>query len=143
MRFEHGEHNESLCDYLLVSPVKYNDWVVTTAFYACIHFVEHKLFPASYKGRDFQSFNEYCDFQHNENDSKLSRHALKADLVNKYIPAVSHQYRQLKDACMNSRYTDYNVTDNKATSCNQIMKVIKSKCTPAIVETPAQAAINR
>jgi len=128
MRFEHGEHNEELCDHLLGLEKRFNDWVVTTAFYACIHFVESKLFPLTNGDKDFESFNAYCDFQHNENNSKLSKHALKAQLVKIYLPAINTQYRMLKDACMNSRYTDYQVSDNKAQSCRDTMKVIKRNC---------------
>ncbi|SES00293.1 hypothetical protein [Pedobacter rhizosphaerae] len=128
MALDHGLHNEELCDHLQTLDGKYNDWVVTTAFYACIHFVEHKLFPLKQKEKEFQTFDSYCDFQHNENDSNLSKHSLKSELVGKYIPAIKYQYRQLKDACMNSRYTEYKVTGNKAQSCSGIMKVIKRHC---------------
>ena len=43
MKLAHGQHNEMLSDHLLMlENGKYNDWTVTTAFYACIHFVDHK-----------------------------------------------------------------------------------------------------
>ncbi|TDS11747.1 hypothetical protein [Sphingobacterium paludis] len=129
MRFEHGEHNESLCDHLLTNtPGKFNDWVVTTAFYACIHFVEHKIFPSTIDSEDFENFENYCDVQHNKVKNPLSKHALKAELVKKRIPSISSQYRWLKEACMNSRYTNYSVSDEKARNSNLIMKKIKEAC---------------
>jgi len=83
MRLEHGEHNEGLCDHLLTfDNGKYNDWVVTTAFYACIHFVEHKLFPCQLGGLNYDNFDEYCGYQHNEQYNNLSKHSLKERLVN-------------------------------------------------------------
>jgi hypothetical protein len=130
MRLKHGEHNENLCDYLLTldTEVKYNDWVVTTAFYASIHFVEHKIFPSKVDGNEYQTFNEYCDFEHNKQNNKNSKHSLKSKLVGKRIPGINGQYRWLMDACMNSRYSDYRVSDEKARTSNQIMKVIKQCC---------------
>lgn len=129
MRFEHGEHNESLSDHLLENtPGKFNDWVVTTSFYACIHFVEHKLFPSKIDGDEFKCFEDYCDHQHNKIKNSLSKHSLKAALVKKRIPGINSQYRWLKEACMNSRYTQYKVSDEKAKTSNQIMKIIKGAC---------------
>lgn len=129
MRFEHGEHNEALCDHLLINtPGKFNDWVVTTAFYACIHFVEHKVFPTKIDSDTFECFDDYCDHQHNKMKSSLSKHSLKADLVKKRIPAVNAQYRWLKESCMNSRYTNYKVSDDKAKNSNRLMKIIKEAC---------------
>lgn len=129
MKFEHGEHNEKLCNHLLEqTPGTFNDWVVTTAFYACIHFVEHKIFPSKIDDEDFDCFEDYCDHQHNKVKNSMSKHSLKADLVKKRIPGVSSQYRWLKEACMNSRYTNYIVSDDKAKSSNIIMKKIKEAC---------------
>lgn len=129
MKFEHGEHNEGLSDILLNYQDKpYNDWVVTTSFYACIQFVEHKIFPREIDGEQYDNFNEYCDYQHNVLKNRTSKHDLKTQLVKKFIPAVHAQYRHLKDLCFNSRYNNYIVSDNKATSANITMKVIKRNC---------------
>ncbi|WP_256004901.1 hypothetical protein [Pedobacter deserti] len=129
MRLEHGEHNESLSDFLLSHENgRYNDWVVTTAFYACIHFVEHKIFPCKVDGIDHGTFEEYCDYEHNEQNNHNSKHGLKANLVKSRIPGINRQYRFLMDACMNSRYNDYHVSNAKAKTCNDTMKVIKKSC---------------
>lgn len=129
MRLEHGEHNESLSDFLLTHDGgKYNDWVVTTAFYACIHFVEHKIFPCKVDGIDHDTFEEYCDYEHNEQNNSISKHGLKAHLVKTRIPGINRHYRFLMDTCMNSRYNDYKISNNKAKTCNDTMKVIKKSC---------------
>lgn len=47
-RFQHGEHNEEVCDLLALNQ-KFSDWTITTAFYAALHFVSYKIFPFSYK----------------------------------------------------------------------------------------------
>lgn len=115
MRLKHGEHNESLSNHLLtLNNGQYNDWVVTTAFYACIHFVEYKIFPCYLDSITYETFEEYCNYEYNEQSNNLSKHKLKQELVKKMLPGAKCQYRFLKDACMNSRYNDYRVTTNKA-----------------------------
>lgn len=47
-KFLHGQHNEEVCDLLLLQK-KYPDWVITTAFYAALHFVSYKIFPFNHK----------------------------------------------------------------------------------------------
>jgi len=128
MRKTHGEHNEILSDYLLnFENGKFNDWVITTAFYACIHFVEHKLFPCKMDGVNYETFEDYCTYKYNAYNNR-SKHFLKSELVKYRIPAIDHQYRFLKDTCMNVRYYEFRVTNNKAKTCNEIMKVIKMLC---------------
>ena len=43
MKQEHAKHNEDACHYLNQSG-KYNDWVITTAFYSAMHYVQYELF---------------------------------------------------------------------------------------------------
>jgi hypothetical protein len=45
--FAHGEHNEKACDLLALNQ-GFPDWVITTAFYASLHFVTSKIFPFDY-----------------------------------------------------------------------------------------------
>lgn len=129
MKLAHGEHNEELCNHLLNETAgRFNDWVVTTAFYACIHFVEFKIFPCKIDHIDFDNFEDYCNYQHNHKSNPLSKHSLKVNLVSQKIPAISLQYRWLKDACNNSRYTNYSVSDEKARHSHLIMQKIKEAC---------------
>ena len=60
MKKEHAEHNESACDYLLQSG-KYNDWVVTTAFYSAMQYLHNELFPLEYNNAEYSNFNSYYD----------------------------------------------------------------------------------
>jgi len=101
MRLEHGEHNEELCDFLFGKmDGKLNDWVVTTAFYACIHFAEHALFPARIGGRGGADFNAYCKYMHEERGSRTSKHSLKAELVGRMATGTKERYKWLKNTCM-------------------------------------------
>ena len=129
MRLQQAEHNERLSDHLLkLEEGSYHDWVVTTSFYACIHFVEHKIFPCSVDGIYFSTFGDYCYFKHRIQRTMASRHLLKAKLLDRIIPELSSRYRFLMDACMNSRYHNYRVSFVKAKSCNDRMKIIKYAC---------------
>lgn len=129
MRLQHGEHNENLSDHLSsYDHGRYNDWVITTAFYACIHFVEHKIFPCHIKGISYADFDEYCDYEQNKQYNKATKHSLKTQLVKLRIPGILAQYRFLKDVCMNARYTDYRVSNHKAKTCYDMMKIIKRNC---------------
>lgn len=129
MRLKHGEHNESLCNIIQGLPnSEYNDWVVTTAFYACIHFVEHKLFPLTINNTTYKNFNSYYrSFFVNTNNS-ISKHEAKIELVEIYLTNVSSNYRWLFDACMNARYKDYIVSDMVANISAQTMVLIKKAC---------------
>jgi len=57
-RRKHAIHNEQVCDYLLASN-EFHDWVVTTAFYAALHFVQSDIFPLTYKKNKYLSLNTF------------------------------------------------------------------------------------
>ena len=131
MRLQHAEHNEKLC--LLIkalpqSPENYNDWVVTTAFYTCIHLVEHKLFPLEINGFNYKKFNNYYHSFYVNTNNSLSKHEAKIVLVETYLSNVSSNYRWLFDACMNARYINYIVPNTIATIAVQTMEIIKKAC---------------
>jgi len=128
MRLRHGEHNEELCAHLMGDvPGRFNDWAVTAAFYACIHFVEHALFPRAMEGRHFADFEEYCRYRLKKGDRR-SRHILKADLVAEVMPDVRERYGRLKDTCMHARYKDYRTSEKKARAAQRAMLEIKRAC---------------
>ena len=128
MRLQHAEHNEKLCRIIQALPDDYNDWVVTTAFYSCIHFVEHKLFPLTINGTTYKNFNSYYRAFFVNTNNSLSKHEAKIELVETYLVTVSSNYRWLFDACMNARYRNYIVSDMHATIAVQTMTLIKKAC---------------
>jgi hypothetical protein len=129
MRLKHAEHNEELCKIIKALPGnKYNDWVVTTAFYSCIHFVEHKLFPLTLNGNIYKNFNSYYHAFYVNTHNSLSKHEAKIELVDAYLTKVSSNYRWLFDACMNARYKNYMVTDSIANIAEQTMDIVKKAC---------------
>ena len=71
-RFDHGEHNEAACDFLETKK-EFSDWIITTAFYASLQFVTHKIFPfdASSIGGGKTRINTVEDFQNYQSPSLL------------------------------------------------------------------------
>lgn len=109
MRKQHAEHNEKACDYLLNSP-DYYDWVVTTAFYSALHFVQHEIFPLSEGGKNYNNIDEYKTLTR----SKDSKHNLTIKLVRRHISGAYPLYKWLHDSCMTARYKRYNTSLSSA-----------------------------
>lgn len=56
----HGEHNKCACDELIKGK-KYFDWIVTTAFYSSIHYIDSKIFPYIHNKKTFRSTLSHYD----------------------------------------------------------------------------------
>ena len=125
MRKEHGNHNLDLCKVIL-DDAEYNDWVVTTAFYSAVHFVEHALFPLIENNVEYKTFNEYWQIKYAHRH--ISKHDCKKRLVKQYIPSVKTQYRELCDDCFNSRYNNYHVSDYNAAQAFKKAQAIRTAC---------------
>lgn len=127
MRKQHAEHNEKLC-HILIAHTGFNDWVVTTAFYSSIHFVEHKLFPLQEGGITYANFNDYFSKTIVAKGKGLNKHTVKKILVKKYLKPVNGQYKRLFDACMNARYSNYMVSDPVANLASKDLSDVKAAC---------------
>lgn len=128
----HAIHNKAVCEYLS-KELEHSDWVITTAFYSAIHFVEHKIFPIrglQSKGitYDFTSFNGYYDFYSSNKEGKISQHKARADLVEAYLPEIAPQFNELKDLCHNARYVDYEFDDDVAQKAKESLEKIEKYC---------------
>ncbi|MEO8760151.1 MAG: hypothetical protein ABI388_03485 [Bacteroidia bacterium] len=103
---DHGKHNKSVCDKLhLQDEFKCNDWVITTAFYSAIHYLDHALFP--YKHSDGSMFNDINDAH--KVIRKQSKHQTREYLVNQKINHHAVDYNFLMSECWNARYSNYDV----------------------------------
>jgi hypothetical protein len=129
MRLQHAKHNEDLCLIIQALPDNYNDWVVTTAFYSCIHYVEHKLFPLELNSINYQNFNQYYYAFFIATNNSTNKHEAKIELVETYLVSVSSNYRWLYDACMNARYKNYMLSNMIASIAVQTMELVKNACT--------------
>lgn len=117
-------HNEEACNYLHSSN-KFNDWVITTAFYSALHFVQYEIFPLNINKTTFEDLNQY--YNNTIKSKPLSKHTTTIHLVNSKIPKASPYYRWLHDACMNARYMNFNVSYSKANKAKQYLSLIKNE----------------
>ncbi|MES2387731.1 MAG: hypothetical protein V4543_06995 [Bacteroidota bacterium] len=123
MKKAHALHNEELYDFLL-STKKYNDWVITTAFYSALHFVQHELFPRTEEGNTYADFNEY--YGKILKRMGYNKHSGTIYLVRRHLPACSSVYRRLYDRCMDARYKEYHVTESTAVETRRDLSTLKS-----------------
>lgn len=126
MKKEHAERNEQLNDKLIAENI-YKDWIVTTAFYSAIHFVEHKIFSTSkiWHGQNVKNLEE----AHSAIPSihRRSRHETRGALVKTYLSQVSVQYDFLRKQSQIARYIDYKVSNSLAIQAKGCLNKIKEE----------------
>ena len=127
MRKEHGEHNEELCEKIQ-NLTGYDDWVITTAFYACIHFVEHKLFPLTEGSATYQTFDKYYHDTVRTQGKHIDKHSTKHQLVKANLPAIANNYKRLMDNCFKARYRNYRMGHVLSEIALKDMKAVKAEC---------------
>ena len=125
---EHAEHNEKVCKYLDKKP-EFTDWVITTAFYSALHYVQHKLFPLviSIRGKrtKITCLDEY--FSKN-NPHQLNKHSVLAKLVEEKLSEISKDYNKLKDISLTARYHRYNYPREISNDAKKRLQTIKEFC---------------
>jgi hypothetical protein len=125
MKAVHALHNEEACDYLFADE-KFNDWVVTTAFYSALHFAHHELFPGNYEGTHHTGFDEYCIFLYKKRKAKrakiISKHAATLQLVCRYL-SFYPQYYWLYSNCMNGAIYQLQHLAGKSGLCKTIARI--------------------
>ena len=125
LRLEHAYHNESTCHYLNNNG-GFSDWVVTTAFYTCLHFVCYKIFPLEIKEKDgstasIKTVEQFKIYYGLEND----KHSVLAELVTDELPHIGSMYDEIMGYCMTARYHSYRTKPKKAERAMEIMREIK------------------
>lgn len=129
MSRKHAEHNEKACDHLLSNPneegVTFHDWVVTTAFYSAMHYVQHEIFPLTIGDNVYNTFNEYYH-KHFKGSEKPSKHTATAELVRINIYNAYAAYKSLVDTCHTARYTDYQTTEAVAIVARKRLDQVKA-----------------
>ena len=129
-RFNHGEHNEKACDLIATSNA-FPDWVITTAFYAALHFVSYKIFPFKHPpGSNSLTFNTIEDWQNFKNYASNKRHDLLSNLVATHCPSISADYDWLLSMSMTARYHEFQHDKLIAEKAIGLLKTIKKACMP-------------
>ena len=124
----HARHNEEACKELLKSG-EFNDWVITTAYYAAIYYVSHELFPGQYdisgKPSHCQNFHDfYAKFPH----PKDSKHSVREDLVRDAMPEIYTSFSTLREMCTTARYKTYKISKQEVELAMECLDEIKLLC---------------
>ncbi len=119
----HGERNQNLSNDLFNGKIYY-DWVITTAFYSAIHFVEDKILPCDVAGRLCKNISEVKS-AYRMSGRHSSRERLVCDKLNLTIAA---KYKWLDDKSRYSRYMTFKVTQTEAEKAKQYLKEIFEEC---------------
>ncbi len=125
MSKHHAEHNEKACDFL-ISDGTFTDWIVTTAFYSALHYVQNEIFPLVVGTTTYPNFNDYYT---SISFPKPSKHSTTAQLVGTHLSVCEPSYRWLLDACHTARYKNYSVSKKKAQTAKHKLTTIKSSLT--------------
>jgi hypothetical protein len=121
-----GERNRDLSNELLAGK-KYYDWVVTTAFYSSIHFVEDFALPTNINGKSCDNISDVKNAFHMD-----GRHAARERLVfDKISPAVGARYKWLDDQSRNARYKTYKLQPAEALKAQEYLNFIYKHCYPS------------
>ncbi len=124
---EHAGHNEKVCKYLDRKPA-FLDWVITTAFYSAMHYLEHKLFPLKMKNGKreikMKNFEEYY-MLYGKDDG---RHKAFSKLVEREHPDISDDYNKLKDISWTARYHKYQYNRTISNHAKTMLDNIKTDC---------------
>ncbi len=133
--FSHGSHNYKVC-HILKESGEADDWVVTTAFYSAMKFLEDKLFPGDYthprkdyEQQTFKTFSQYTS-AFGGFDSGTNKHRIMSDMVNNHIDDedVVNSYEDLRQACFNARYINYQVGEQRVEMAIEALETIKNYC---------------
>lgn len=126
----HAEHNMELCEVIRKAN-KHFDWVITTAFYSALHFVDLKIFPFPVGGGG--SCN---DIKTAKSQLRMSsKHETRLEMVKlQCTRPVYDAYRWLYTASAEARYTTYKFQACQADKALDSLRVIQKYCVPAPTE---------
>lgn len=119
-----AEHNARLCD-LLLSNGQFNDWVITSAFYSALHYVEAHLFPLTLGSETYIDFDTYYA---KKIMGTINKHKARRELVALQLSSCSGAYNWLQDNCFNARYNSYVVKPEFAKKAKEKLAEIIAIC---------------
>lgn len=118
----HALHNEEVCN-LLLDNGQYSDWVVTTAYYSAIYYIDYEIFPVRIgQEPEFATFNQYV---HRKSGKP---HVLRLELVKDKLPKCHGCLKWLYETCDGARYNNYKVDPDVAKEAKRRLDHIKSEC---------------
>jgi len=125
-RIEHAAHNAAVCRHLHEATT-YNDWIVTTAYYAVVHALIGCLYPLEENSRRFTTF----DAHYEASRRSLSKHTFRLELCRKLLPQCARPARLLFDLSNRARYSSYHVSrpfaDRAVLEMETVLKVARAR----------------
>jgi hypothetical protein len=122
---DHALNNERIFEHLLQLN-DFNDWVITTAFYASIHFLRHKIFPLSIGDNTYDTINEFCRAKR----IRRFNHKVMRELVEAHTSSeISAVYNYMLDMSYTARYSKYRFSSEAAQTAKRRLTKIKAYCT--------------
>ncbi len=118
---QHAAHNKKLCEKLYEEN-EFRDWVITTAFYASIHYVDAQIFPRDYNGEHLPSIDKAKAFL------QKSAHQTRLKLVQELLPNIYKDFKFLHDNCLNARYIDYHIDEDTSQKAKKYLDTIATTC---------------
>lgn len=118
---DHANHNIKVCNYL-GKKEDYGDWVITSAFYAAVHFVRYLMIPCKVEGKRYTDFDELCRSQKGAGEG---RHGFQRSYVQLNYPDIDFEYSKLHDMAVISRYRKYDYTREQSNIAKEYMLAIK------------------
>lgn len=130
MSRSHAKHNREACKFIKDSE-QFNDWVITTAYYSALHFMQSEFFPGQFESpingqiKSYSSFDKYF----NEFDG-YTKHGLLLKLVEEIVDDVDviNGFTSLKELCWTARYTKYTYSNDIADECYNNLVRIEEFC---------------
>ena len=128
---KHAAHNEDVFN-LLLPKTDFVDWIVTTAFYSALHYVDAKLFPIKYseKGIQFTVTNMESYAVSALNRYGTDKHVCRLKLVERNMKDISFEFNWLYSTCKTARYHNYTFPNpvDVCKTANDYLSKIKAFC---------------
>ena len=129
-KLEHGKRNSALASKLFSEEV-YFDWVITTAFYAVIHLVEHDILPKKINGVYCKNIHEVKnEYKKQLRGRPIGLHGARRLLVQHFSFKIFTEYKWLDDHSRTARYKTYKINKSEASKAIQYMEKISKVCIP-------------
>jgi hypothetical protein len=131
----HARHNKETCEFLRNNGSgKHNDWIITTAFYSALHYVNAELFPNSYecpRTGNMKTFHDFNSLYKLITDNS-NKHRYLQFLVEEFISDenIIDAFRTLKDNCWTARYKKYQMDNDITELCYSCLEEISEFCEP-------------
>ena len=125
---KHALHNEDVFKYLLLKK-EFTDWIITTAFYSALHFVDYKLFPQTYTDKTtkitISDMDSYVLSALNRYGT--DKHVCRLKMVQRELKPIAVEFGWLFTNCNTARYRNY-IFPNPGITCQlaeEYLKIIK------------------